>query len=99
LHATRERLETDIRALPKRVPVRATMDTEPIVQLERERKIITDTFKMVACRAETQLANLAGPCSRTGRTKHGSSSARSSNYPRISSRTTSRESSACASTA
>jgi hypothetical protein len=37
------------------------MDTEPIVQLERERKIITDTFKMVAYRAETQLANLAGP--------------------------------------
>ena len=37
------------------------MDGAPIVQLERERKIITDTFKMVAYRAETQLANLVGP--------------------------------------
>lgn len=61
LRATRERLEADIQALPKRVPVRETMDSEPIVQLERERKIITDTFKMVAYRAETQLANLVGP--------------------------------------
>jgi len=32
-----------------------------VVQLERERKIITDTLKMVAYRAETQLANLVGP--------------------------------------
>jgi hypothetical protein len=31
------------------------------VKLERERKIITDTLKMVAYRAETQLANLVGP--------------------------------------
>ena len=38
-----------------------TMDGAPVVQLERERKIITDTFKMVAYRAETQLANLVGP--------------------------------------
>ena len=37
------------------------MDGAPVVQLERERKIITDTFKMVAYRAETQLANLVGP--------------------------------------
>ena len=33
----------------------------PVVQLEPERKIITDTLKMVAYRAETQLANLVGP--------------------------------------
>ena len=37
------------------------MQGAAIVQLERERKIITDTFKMVAYRAETQLANLVGP--------------------------------------
>ena len=37
------------------------MNGEPIVRLERERKIITDTVKMVAYRAETQLANLVGP--------------------------------------
>jgi len=40
---------------------REAMAGEPIVQMERERKIITDTFKMVAYRAETQLANLVGP--------------------------------------
>jgi transposase len=56
-----ERLEAEAKALPKRVPVREVMDGEPTVQLERERKIITDTFKMAAYRAETQLANLVGP--------------------------------------
>ena len=56
-----ERLEAEIEALPKRVPVREVMDGEPIIQLERERKNITDTIKMVAYRAETQLANLVGP--------------------------------------
>ena len=61
LRSARVRLEAEIKALPKRVPVREVMDGEPIVQLERERKIITDTFKMVAYRAETQLANLVGP--------------------------------------
>ena len=34
---------------------------EPVIRLERERKTITDTLKMVAYRAETQLANLVGP--------------------------------------
>ena len=43
------------------MPVRETMAGEPIVPLERERKIITDTIKMVAYRAETQLAILVGP--------------------------------------
>lgn len=61
LRAAREQLEAEIKALPTRVPVRETMDDVPIVRLERERKIITDTFKMVAYRVETQLANLIGP--------------------------------------
>jgi hypothetical protein len=61
LRATREQLDADLKALPKRVPVHATMDAAPVVKLERERKIITDTLKMVAYRAETQLANLVGP--------------------------------------
>jgi hypothetical protein len=56
------RLKTELKALPKRVPVEETIEGgAPVVQLERERKIITDTFKMVAYRAETQLANLVGP--------------------------------------
>jgi len=61
LRVARARREAEIKALPKRVPVREVMGGEPIVRLERERKIITDTFKMVAYRAETQLANLVGP--------------------------------------
>lgn len=61
LRATRKQLEADLKALPKRVPVQETIDGAPVVKLERERKIITDTLKMVAYRAETQLANLVGP--------------------------------------
>ena len=61
LRAAREQLTVAITTLPARVPVRETVHGEPIVQLERERKIITDTLKMVAYRAETQLANLVGP--------------------------------------
>lgn len=61
LRSACEQLEAERKALPARVPVRETMAGEPIVRLERERKIITDTFKMVAYRAETQLANLVGP--------------------------------------
>ena len=49
------------KALPARVPVREVMDDVPVIRLERERKTITDTLKMVAYRAETQLANLVGP--------------------------------------
>ena len=56
-----ETLEAERKALPDRVPVRDVMDGEPVVQLERERKIITDTIKMVAYRAESQLANVVGP--------------------------------------
>ncbi|MDA1349321.1 MAG: hypothetical protein O3A47_10745, partial [Chloroflexi bacterium] len=61
LRSVRTQLAAEIKALPARVPVRETMNGEPIVRLERERKIITDTVKMVAYRAETQLANLVGP--------------------------------------
>jgi len=56
-----EQLKAEIKALPNRVPVQETMQGEPVVQLERERKILTDTIKMVGYRAETQLANLVGP--------------------------------------
>lgn len=61
LRAARDRLEAEIRALPARVPVADVMAGEPVVRLERERKIISDTLKMVSYRAETQLANLVGP--------------------------------------
>jgi hypothetical protein len=58
---TCEQLKAEIKQLPARVPVREVLDGKPVVQLERDRKIITDTLKMVAYRAETQLANLVGP--------------------------------------
>ena len=61
LRSARDRLEVEIKAIPARVPVKEIMVGEPVVQLERERKIITDTIKMVGYRAETQLANLVGP--------------------------------------
>ena len=61
LRETCERLAAGVRALPDRVPLRKVMDGKAVVRLERERKIITDTLKMVAYRAETQLANLVGP--------------------------------------
>ena len=61
LRSEREKLEAEIKALPERVPLREVMGDEPIVMLERERKRITDTFRMVAYRAETQLANLVAP--------------------------------------
>lgn len=48
-------------ALPKRVPLDALMDEGDIVRLETERKRIHDVIKMVAYRAETELASLVGP--------------------------------------
>jgi hypothetical protein len=61
LRETCERLQSEANVMPARVAVREVMDGQDIVRLERERKIITDTLKMVAYRAETQLANLVGP--------------------------------------
>jgi hypothetical protein len=61
LRETCERLDAEIKRLPPRVPVREVVGGEPVVRLERERKTITDTLKMVGYRAETQLANLVGP--------------------------------------
>ncbi len=61
LSAEREALEAEIRALPKRVPLQQLRPAHDIVRLEQQRKVLTDTVKMVAYRAETQLANLVGP--------------------------------------
>jgi len=54
-------LETEARALPRRVRIDEILDEKQVVRLERERKVFLDTIKMVAYRAETQLANLVGP--------------------------------------
>jgi len=61
LRARCEELAAEIRELPKRVPIHQLLGDQDIVRLEQQRKVITDTVKMVAYRAETQLANLVGP--------------------------------------
>jgi hypothetical protein len=56
-----EQLREDYRALPTHVAVGQARDPQIVVQLEQERKILLDQIKMVAYRAETELANIVGP--------------------------------------
>jgi transposase len=56
-----EELRREHNALPSHVPVGVARDPHTVVQLERERKILMDEMKMVAYRAETELARLVGP--------------------------------------
>ena len=43
-------------ALPKEVPLDEMLNSQEIVELERQRMLFTDAFKMIAYRAESQLA-------------------------------------------
>jgi hypothetical protein len=54
-------LRTEVRALPRHVAIGTLMQPGAIVRLERERKRIVDSIKMVTYRAETELANLVAP--------------------------------------
>ena len=56
-----QRLQKRRDALPKEVALDQIRDSEQIVQLERERKLLTDAFKMIAYRAESQLARCVAP--------------------------------------
>ena len=56
-----DRLKERRHTLPKVVPLDEILDPEQIVQLERERKLLTDAFKMIAYRAESQLARCVEP--------------------------------------
>jgi hypothetical protein len=56
-----KRLKKRRDALPKEVPLNQVLDPARIVQLERERKLLTDAFKMIAYRAESQLARWVAP--------------------------------------
>jgi len=56
-----EELKVELSALPERVPVGSLLPPEEVVRLERERKRLTDSMKMVAYRAESELANLVAP--------------------------------------
>ena len=48
-------------ALPKEIPLGQILDDGQVVQLERERKILTDLVKMVAYRAESEMARCLAP--------------------------------------
>ena len=56
-----KRLELQRDALPKQVSLDECLDPKQIVQLERERKLLTDAFKMLAYRAESQMARWIEP--------------------------------------
>jgi len=56
-----EQLRLETKALPSHVPVGEVRDPTTVVKLEEERKRITDQVKMVAYRAETEMANLVAP--------------------------------------
>ncbi len=54
-------LKQEHEALPSHVPVGQIRDPRTVVRLEQERKLLIDQIKMVAYRAETELAWLVGP--------------------------------------
>lgn len=54
-------IETEVKSLPKKVPLNELMNEDEIVKLEEERKIFTDTIKMISYRAETSLFNMIRP--------------------------------------
>ena len=61
LRCDADRLAARIAELPKKVPLDEVLEADTIVQLERERKILIDTIKMAAYRAETSLTRLVEP--------------------------------------
>lgn len=56
-----DRLRLRIAALPQRVALDQVLDPSEIVQLERERKVLVDTIKLIAYRAESALARVMEP--------------------------------------
>lgn len=61
LKARCEALEAEIKALPKKVPLKEVKEEEFIVKLEEERKVLVDCVKMAAYRAETSLLDVLKP--------------------------------------
>lgn len=56
-----DRLKARVSELPKKVPIDKIRDPEEIVRLEPERKLLSDAFKMIAYRAESELVRLVEP--------------------------------------
>src|SRR5574341_768598 len=61
LQATAQRLARRLKALPARVPIGELQPRETVVQLAPEAKLLTDSIKLTAYRAETSLVGLLGP--------------------------------------
>ncbi len=53
--------EAASKVLPKKVPIGEVLAEEQIVELEQERKTLTDLIKMVAYRAESSMLRLIEP--------------------------------------
>lgn len=53
--------KAELKAMPVKVPVKEAMSEHEIVRLEREKKFLTDSVKMLSYRAETGLLNLVAP--------------------------------------
>ena len=51
----------EFRRIPEKVPLKEIMPKHEIVRLETERKMFTDTIKMVGYRCETAMLNLIAP--------------------------------------
>jgi hypothetical protein len=61
LQARIDRLRGWLQALPARVPIGELQSPETVVRLAPEAKLLTDSIKLTAYRAETSLARLLGP--------------------------------------
>lgn len=56
-----QEVAAELKTHPMRVPIKMLLEEKEIVRLERERKVLTDTIKLVAYRAETSLTQLISP--------------------------------------
>ena len=54
-------LESVLKLILQKIPIQETRSAQSIVQHERERKVLTDTLKMLAYQAETDLVRLIQP--------------------------------------
>jgi len=61
LKAKAKRLARRLKAFPARVPIGELQPPESVVQLAPEGKLLTDSIKLTAYRAETSLVGLLGP--------------------------------------
>ena len=56
-----EKVKTELRQMPQKVPLKSVVEDHEIVRLEKERKYLSDVVKMTCYRSETSLLNLLSP--------------------------------------